>query len=90
MKKLILMIAMAGVFTFTSCSSDDDGGARSSQCRTCSVNTGEADAVTEYCDNGDGTYTKTQNGETTTEVIPEGLNFDQFIASQVSLWADCQ
>ncbi|MDT0294708.1 hypothetical protein ACFQ3R_03900 [Mesonia ostreae] len=90
MKKLTLIIAMAGVFTFTSCSSDDDGDATSSQCRTCTGDAESTNSISEYCDNGDGTYTKTENGETVTGEIPEGLNFNEFIASEVGIWADCQ
>lgn len=90
MKKVIFMALASGLFAFTSCSSDDDGDATSSKCRTCTVDSEGSGTVTEYCDNGDGTYTKTQAGAVITEDIPAGVTFSQFIASQVGIWADCE
>jgi len=89
MKKIMLMACAAGLFAFTSCSSDDDNDG-SSNCQTCTVTFEGSTNTTTYCDNEDGTYTITlEDGTETTQDIPEDVSFDEFIASQEQL-GDCK
>jgi len=94
MKKLTLMVFAAGLFAFTSCSSDDDGngdgGGVSSNCQTYTTSFEGAESVAEYCDNGDGTYTvKNEAGEEITQDIPGEKTFDDIIAN-LELTGNCE
>ena len=62
MKKLLFLLSLAIslLFLLTACSSDDDA---KSNCESCTSDLGNK---FEICDNGDGTYTLTQAGETST------------------------
>nr|WP_299071761.1 hypothetical protein [uncultured Allomuricauda sp.] len=64
MKKFFLVISLTATLVFLSCSSDDD--ATKSNCESCKSDAGN---TFEICDNGDGTYTASENGvsETITE-----------------------
>ncbi|WP_111539824.1 hypothetical protein [Mesonia algae] len=88
MKKIMLMAFAAGLFAFTSCSSDDDGGS-SSDCHTCTISLGALDNVTEYCDNGDGTVTATDEDGNETTLDLEGNSYSDFISAQEQL-GDCE
>lgn len=91
MKKIMLMAFAAGLFAFTStsCSSDDDGDS-SSDCQTCTISFEGIESVMEYCDNGDGTITATdEDGTEVTEELPEGLSYSDFINAQEQL-GDCK
>lgn len=61
--------------SFSSCSSDDDGG--DSDCSSCSL----AGETIEICDNGNGTYTVTAGGETETITAEdlEGISPEDYI-----------
>nr|WP_298793374.1 hypothetical protein [uncultured Allomuricauda sp.] len=63
MKKILFLTTLAIALTFASCSNDDDGG---SKCESCTSNAGNK---FEICDNGDGTYTASENG--VSETLPE-------------------
>lgn len=72
---------------FISCSSDDDE--TQNACETCDVGALLGiPAVTEFCDNGDGTITSTVFGESTTESL-EGLSFETFVANLKLLGITC-
>lgn len=87
MKKIILSFAVIAALGFTSCSSDDDngGGGDNGGCQTCDL----LIVSTEFCDNGDGTYTTTVAGQSTTEDIPDGSSFADIIAAFEASGATC-
>ncbi|MDT0294706.1 hypothetical protein ACFQ3R_03910 [Mesonia ostreae] len=86
MKKMMFMALTAGLFAFTSCSSDDDGESASSACKTCTLEAGGLSMETKYCDNGDGSYTQTDENATETTVdLPDGTTYSQFIAAQSAI-----
>lgn len=91
MKNLICMTLVMGLFAFTSCSNDDDGGDKtSSDCQTCTTSFEGVESQADYCDNGDGTYTVVQtNGQETTQDLPEGANFGDIIAD-LELAGNCE
>jgi len=90
MKKIMLMAFAAGLFAFTSCSSDDDGGS-SSDCQTCTQSLAGVDSVIEYCDNGDGTFTQIDDdGTEVTQDLPEGVSFSDLINLREQAGADCK
>jgi len=87
MKKVLFIIAMLISIAFISCSSDDDEIQKA--CETCDVGVlVSIPAVTEFCDNGDGTITSTVFGESTTESL-DGLTFDAFVANLKLLGITC-
>lgn len=57
MKKILFLISLVSILVFFSCSSDDDGA--KSNCESC---TSDAGNEFEICDNGDETYTISENG----------------------------
>jgi hypothetical protein len=86
MKKIILSIAILASVSFVSCSSNDE---TQNTCETCDVGALlGVSAVTEFCDNGDGTITSTVFGEATTESL-DGLTFEAFIANLKLLGVTC-
>ncbi|NRR91424.1 hypothetical protein HSX10_07595 [Winogradskyella undariae] len=91
MKKIILSFAVIAAIGFTSCSSDDDSsdGGSDSACQTCDLEIFGFATSTEYCDNGDGTYTYTTEGQSVTEDLPEGTSFDDIISAYEAAGATC-
>jgi hypothetical protein len=86
MKKIILSIAILASVSFVSCSSDDE---TQNVCETCDVGALVGiPAVTEFCDNGDGTITSTVFGESTTESL-DGLTFEAYVANLKLLGITC-
>lgn len=62
MKKILFLTTLAIAFAFASCSNDDGGP----KCESCTSNAGNK---FEICDNGNGTYTASENG--VSETLPE-------------------
>ncbi|MDT0294707.1 hypothetical protein ACFQ3R_03905 [Mesonia ostreae] len=91
MKRWICMALATGLFAFTSCSNDDDGGDKTgADCQTCTTSFEGVESQADYCDNGNGTYTVIEsNGQETTQDIPDGTNFDNIIAD-LELTGNCQ
>ncbi len=94
MKKFTLLTLAIGLFAFTSCSSDDDGGdGGNSDCVVCSMSMEGNSIDTEYCDNGDGTMTVTvrSGGQEVSQDqdIPEGTTFDEIISEMEQNGENC-
>ncbi|TXK72619.1 hypothetical protein [Mesonia sp. HuA40] len=89
MKKIIFMALTAGVFAFTSCSSDDDGGS-SNDCQTCSLDFGDMSISSEFCDNGDGTITQIDEDGDETIVDLEGMSFQEYITAMEQTGMNCK
>lgn len=83
------MAIVAGTFAFTSCSKDDDAAGEKSACTTCSMSLMGVEMSTKYCDNGDGTYTMSMEGEEMTQDLPEGMSFDEYIKTVESSGMSC-
>ena len=75
MKKIVLFMALAATVAFSSCSKDDDDTIK---CESCIAN----DTKVEICENSDGTYTLTVNGEQSSVLESlEGLTPKQVVDS---------
>ncbi|PTM11690.1 MAG: hypothetical protein DA407_01105 [Bacteroidetes bacterium] len=88
MKKFILGILTVGVLITTACGGSDDDNNSSNQCQTCNQDFGGENITSEICDNGDGTFTITFNGEEETEDL-NGATFEEIIAAYEELGATC-
>jgi hypothetical protein len=87
MKKLILSAAVIATITFSACSSNDDDDDESN-CKTCEQSVGNTSVEIEYCDNGNGTYSSTTNGQTRSLDL-KGASFSQFISAAEDGGATC-
>lgn len=75
MKKEIFSITLAATLAFTSCSKDDDDTIK---CESCTAN----ETKVEICENSDGTYTLTIDGEQSSVLESlEGLTPKQMVDS---------
>lgn len=84
------MAVLAGTFAFTSCSKDDDAAGDKSACQTCSMSLMGQEISSKYCDNGDGTYTQTTDGQEATGELPEGMSFNEFIKTMEKSGMSCK
>ena len=87
MKKSIFMALSIGFFCFVSCSKSDDKKALQ-DCQTCNLDILGEMISSEFCDNGDGTFTITSNGESETQDL-DGATFQQFIDAYEQFGATC-
>ncbi|WBX77098.1 hypothetical protein PG911_02225 [Tenacibaculum ovolyticum] len=92
MKKIILSIAMLATVAFISCS--DDKQVEESPCKSCEMSVLNIKTTTEYCDNGNGTYTikVSLGGVSNSETLDfaEGQTIDSITAAQESAGATCK
>ncbi|MFK7832182.1 MAG: hypothetical protein AB8B52_02795 [Winogradskyella sp.] len=90
MKKLILSFAVIATLGFTSCSDDDDNNDNGSDpCQTCNIDLLGTSLSTEYCDNGDGTYTITVFGEEQVVDLGDDETFADVIAAVEAAGSAC-
>lgn len=85
MKKL-LFIALVLALVVSSCKKDDDGDDRT--CNTCQLEILGTATITEICDNGDGTISVTQDGQTQTTDL-NGVTYAQYIAAFEQAGGSC-
>jgi len=87
--KNLLFSALVFSLAFISCKKDDDGDDGNGGCQTCEQTISGVAISTEYCDNGDGTFTTTiQGGQSTTQSLG-GAPFSAIITTAENGGATC-
>jgi hypothetical protein len=97
MKKIIFTIAILTSITFASCSSNNGTVDDDSNCKECEISEVSDDGMiigtttsSVYCDNGNGTWTLTKDGESETFEFEEGISFEQLIIDLENTGATCE
>ena len=87
MNKFILGPFLIMTLVFNACGGNDDDGS-SKECQTCNQEFAGEIITSEICDNGNGTFTITFNGEEETEDL-NVATFEQIIAAYEEFGASC-
>ncbi len=88
LKKSIISAFILGVFLLLSCSKDDDDKKAVDDCQTCNFEFLGEILISEFCDNGNGTFTITTDGESETQDL-EDATFQEIIAAYEQFGATC-
>jgi hypothetical protein len=87
MKKLLFGVVACGIILI-SCKKDDNGDQGSNSCQTCEQTISGTLNSTEYCDNGDGTFSTNFQGQSTTQSLG-GAPFSAIIVTAENGGATC-